>query len=151
MSKPAWLRKKQQKEDEWRRREEEKRRRINAEKRGKAIVTEGEKRLSKALEKKGIKHYKQVNVGPYVTDIVITKNGRTYVIEVEGRSHDSRQEYDKKRREEIEKRGAEVIRVSERDAREAPFQTADTIITTINYLERKKEEEEKAKKLKRFR
>ena len=117
---------------------------IKKEKINSAIITPGEKILSEELKKRGINHYTQVPIGPYVGDIIIVKNGKTYLVEVEGRSHDTKAEYDKKRQDEIEKREIGVIRISERDARDP--KTADTVLNTIKYLEEKKAREEEARK-----
>ena len=136
----------QNKTSEQRKRDKE----IKQAKRESAVVTPGERVLSDELKKRGVKHYTQVPIGRYIGDIVIVKNGKTYLVEVEGKSHDTKIEYDKKRQDEIEKREIEVIRISERDARDP--KTADTVLNTIRYLEEKKarEEEARKKRLRRF-
>jgi len=75
--------------------------------RQRTIVSPPEKILAKSLQRAGVCFETQVRIGPYCVDFVLP--GRI-IVEVEGRSHDSRMEKDKERVDFLERNGYIVAR-----------------------------------------
>lgn len=62
---------------------------------------------------KGIKFRRQVNIGPYIADFLCKQH--RLIIEVDGKSHDDKKEYDEKRDTFLNEHGYSVLRIKNED------------------------------------
>ncbi len=75
--------------------------------------TASESLLGKKMSAIGLEHKTQVIVGFYVADIVIPS--KMVLIEVDGRSHEGREAYDRRRDEFLRRCGFDVVHVKNDD------------------------------------
>lgn len=69
-----------------------------------------ERRFAKALRKAKIRFKRNWIIGPYIVDIFIAD--KNLIIEIDGKDHDSKFEYDSKREGFLRDKGFEVMRVT---------------------------------------
>jgi very-short-patch-repair endonuclease len=96
-------------------------------------ATPGEQKLWAALRENrkasNLKFRRQHPVGPYVADFYC--HAQKLVIEIDGASHEGREEGDKKRDTYMQRCGLRVFRFTEKEACENPAAIIETVLAAI--------------------
>jgi very-short-patch-repair endonuclease len=83
----------------------------------------------------GLKFRRQAVIHPYIADFACF--GANLLVELDGPSHDARQDYDRKREDYLQKQGYRVLRFSNNDVVENTLGVVETIIRETTALLRK--------------